>query len=223
MTTSGDGELTTLPRHGDAGHGKRAERDAPSTLAVTGTVGEAVTAEQVRALAEQTGVGTIMSRKVVCLAPDANVHAVTEMFLDRDFSSAPVVDGDWQPLAVVSKTDLLRYFSTGKAVLQSLREAGRLRGPQDGASQTGGALLAPAGADDAAPPASHTVADVTVPYVLSLHQEAPISVAAALMAYEGVHRLPIVDTTGEVIGVVSTLDIVRWLAESTGLGAEAMG
>lgn len=175
-------------------------------------------AERLRALAESTGVGAIMSRNVVCLAPQAEVHAVTEMFLDRDFSSAPVVDAAWLPLGVVSKTDLLRHFSGGAPPQTTLRQLserdadGEACDLQDlPASQSRVTSTAPGGAQ---------VADVTAPFVLSLHEEAPISVAAALMAYEGVHRLPIVDTAGQVVGVVSTLDVVRWLAESTGAGPQ---
>lgn len=186
----------------------------------------AVGAEALRARAEATGVGTIMSRSVVCLSPAAEVHAVTEMFLDRDFSSAPVVDGEWLPLGVVSKTDLLRHFSGGVAPPASLRQVGRLRPPPEAsppprspASIVAAAALA-SGVGDASGPGEVQVADIAAPYVLSLHEEAPISVAAALMAYEGVHRLPIVDTGGQVVGVVSTLDIVRWLAESTGAGPQ---
>lgn len=175
-------------------------------------------AERLRALAESTGVGAIMSRNVVCLSPQAEVHAVTEMFLDRDFSSAPVVDAGWLPLGVVSKTDLLRHFSGGappKTTLSQMAE-------RDAQSAAGGLqdLAASTSRVTSTAPGGAQVADVTAPFVLSLHEEAPISVAAALMAYEGVHRLPIVDTAGQVVGVVSTLDVVRWLAESTGAGPQ---
>lgn len=62
-----------------------------------------------------------------------------------------------------------------------------------------------------------TVSEVAVPHVISIHHNASLSVAAALMANEGVHALPIVAHGGEVIGVVSTLDVIRWLAQKTGL------
>ncbi len=60
------------------------------------------------------------------------------------------------------------------------------------------------------------VREVAVPHVISIHHNASLSVAAALMANEGVHALPIVAQGGEVIGVVSTLDVIRWLAQKTG-------
>ena len=56
-----------------------------------------------------------------------------------------------------------------------------------------------------------TVADIMMPMVFTLPPEAPIGQAAALMAYEGVHRVVVVDHKGCVVGLVSTLDIARWL------------
>jgi CBS-domain-containing membrane protein len=61
------------------------------------------------------------------------------------------------------------------------------------------------------------VSQVVVPSVISIHPNASLSVAAAIMANEGVHALPIVAPGGEVVGVVSTLDVIRWLAKKTGM------
>jgi len=60
------------------------------------------------------------------------------------------------------------------------------------------------------------VRDIMMPLTFATDVDAPISQAAALMAYEGVHRLPVVARTGEVVGILTTLDIVRWMAERDG-------
>jgi CBS-domain-containing membrane protein len=44
----------------------------------------------------------------------------------------------------------------------------------------------------------------------------PIARAAGLMAYEAVHRLPVVGPDGTVTGVISPLDVMRWLARQHG-------
>ena len=155
----------------------------------------ATDARALRALAESTQVAEIMSADVVCLPLDAPIEGVIEMFLDKDLSCAPVVDAAWRPLGMVTKTDLLRQFEA----------AHRAR------------LLA---AEGGPPAPSTSVGQVTTPYVVSVVQDASLSVAAALMAQEGVHCLPIVAATGEVVGVVSTLDLVRWLARKTGMPGE---
>ena len=55
------------------------------------------------------------------------------------------------------------------------------------------------------------VADIMMPLVFALPPDASIAQAAALMAYEGVHRVIVVDRGGYVVGVVSSLDIARWV------------
>ncbi|MEC7524222.1 MAG: CBS domain-containing protein [Myxococcota bacterium] len=64
-----------------------------------------------------------------------------------------------------------------------------------------------------------TAADVMMPVVFALTEDSTIAEAAALMAYEGVHRLPIVDGQTRVVGIVTTLDLSRWIAQSAGLHA----
>ncbi len=50
----------------------------------------------------------------------------------------------------------------------------------------------------------------------SIPDDATLSQAAALMAYEGVPQLAVVTRSGEVVGQVSALDVARWLAEQDG-------
>ena len=67
------------------------------------------------------------------------------------------------------------------------------------------------------------VVDIMMPLVFSLGEDASIGKAAALMAYEGIHRIVVVDRGGYVIGLVSSLDIARWLGSRAGhpVGQEA--
>lgn len=52
--------------------------------------------------------------------------------------------------------------------------------------------------------------------VFTLPESASLSKAAALMAFEGVHRLPILSNDGKVVGILSALDVLRWLAKQQG-------
>ena len=60
-----------------------------------------------------------------------------------------------------------------------------------------------------------TVGDIMMPMAFTLPAEASIGQAAALMAYEGVHRVVVVDAKGCVLGIVLTLDIAKWLGWCT--------
>jgi CBS domain-containing protein len=120
------------------------------------------------------------------------------MLLEERMSGAPVVDGDGRPVGVVSKTDLLRH----------LHERG------DAVEPTGGVP------DEAGFHAVHLdetlVRDVMMPVVFAIAADTTIAAAAALMAGEGVHRLPVLDADGAVVGLLSTLDVVRWVANRAG-------
>jgi predicted transcriptional regulator len=58
-----------------------------------------------------------------------------------------------------------------------------------------------------------TVADCMLPLAMTVTPSTPIQRVAALMAWEGIHRLPVCGPGGDVIGIVSTLDIARWVAK----------
>jgi CBS domain-containing protein len=60
------------------------------------------------------------------------------------------------------------------------------------------------------------VADAMVRVALGVGETAPLSRAAALMASHGVDRLAVVSGDGIVVGVLSALDVVRWLASPGG-------
>jgi CBS domain-containing protein len=61
-----------------------------------------------------------------------------------------------------------------------------------------------------------TAEQVMMPMVFAVEESAPIGDAAALMAGERVHRLPVIDGEGAVVGILSALDLVRWLGQLAG-------
>lgn len=60
------------------------------------------------------------------------------------------------------------------------------------------------------------VEEVMSPIAFTLDERAPIAHGAALMAIEGVHHLPVVAAGGEVVGMVSALDVAAWVARQAG-------
>ena len=61
-----------------------------------------------------------------------------------------------------------------------------------------------------------TVEDVMVCMAFMLRETVSLSRAAALMAYADVPRRPGVSPDGRVVGVISALDVARWLARNDG-------
>ena len=64
--------------------------------------------------------------------------------------------------------------------------------------------------------ATQTAGTLMMPMSIALKEQATIAHAAALMASEDIHHLCVVDVEGRLVGVVSTMDIVRWLARNDG-------
>jgi CBS domain-containing protein len=148
-----------------------------------------------------------MTGNVVCVRREVSIESLTALFLERDISGAPVVDDSGAPVGVVSKTDLVRErYMNGESVDAEPLQVTQRRG-----------LTYPLGGKfHAEPVARATVADIMTPLAFTLHESTPLSQAAALMAYEGVHRVPVVSDDGRVVGVLSSLDVTRWLAEHHG-------
>ena len=68
-------------------------------------------------------------------------------------------------------------------------------------------------------PVSHprpTAGDVMMPLAISLDDDATVGHAAALMASEDMHHVMIV-ADRRLVGVISTMDITRWLADNDSL------
>lgn len=178
-------------RNGDGWVGCRAP--VPAATSVLPTAARRL----LPAAAERTPVSELMTTDVTCVARDVDIEAFTALCLDRGFGAAPVVDEDGFPVGVVSKTDLVRerFESAGDEAVTA-HEPG---------------LDAPA---YVAPLPRATVADVMTPVAYTLHERDPLSRAAAMMAVEGVHHLPIVGDDGRVVGMLSAFDFARFIARA---------
>ncbi|HEY6879052.1 MAG TPA: CBS domain-containing protein [Polyangiales bacterium] len=63
---------------------------------------------------------------------------------------------------------------------------------------------------------SMTVGDVLMPFAIAVPETTSVTQAAAVMAFEGQHRLAVTSTAGAVIGVLAASDILYWLARADG-------
>ena len=61
-----------------------------------------------------------------------------------------------------------------------------------------------------------TVGDVMTPLVHGLPEDAPVAYAISLMAFEGLHEVPVVDKDAHVVGMITSTDALRWVAEALG-------
>jgi hypothetical protein len=61
-----------------------------------------------------------------------------------------------------------------------------------------------------------TVADAMTRGTLKVPEEAPVAKAAATMAVRGIHRVLAVSDDGRVVGILTTGDVARWVAQLAG-------
>ncbi|MCY1076289.1 CBS domain-containing protein [Archangium lansingense] len=133
-------------------------------------------------------VGEVMVREVLVVHPDTSLQTAAELMLEHTISGMPVVDAEGQLLGMVSKTDLVRHRLAAE-------------------DETGVTL----------PSGQHvldgtTVEDVMTRQVLAVPEGASLTEAAKLMIDAGIHRVLVVSPRGTLAGLVSTSDIVRWVA-----------
>lgn len=154
-----------------------------------------------------TPIAEVMTAAVWCVTADVSVETVTAVFLERGISGAPVVDDDGFPIGLITKTDLLRE----RRVEGDTEDHQPLRIHTLAGDQID---LGPGFHADRV--ARATVGEIMTPVAFTLPERAPLARAAALMSFEGVHRIPVVSDEGQVVGILSALDIVKWVARQDG-------
>ncbi|OPZ79449.1 MAG: Magnesium transporter MgtE [Actinobacteria bacterium ADurb.Bin444] len=145
--------------------------------------------------------GDIMSFPVVTIEPGATVRELAAVLADNNISGLPVVDEDGKLLGVVSEEDLLlldadlhfpRYVQVFDSVifLESVRKfEERFRK----------AFAA-------------KVSDVMSRDPVIVTKEATLREVATLMSRKDVNRLPVVDETGHLLGIIARGDVLRGIA-----------
>jgi CBS domain-containing protein len=115
-------------------------------------------------------------------------------------------------VAVEAVAELLLERGIGGAPV--VDEAGHLVGVVSKTDLIEGAQVRPA-------PHHHAVAEAMTRGALTVPESAPVVEAAALMSGQGIHRVLVVTDEGELAGIVTSEDIVRWVARGAARGAPA--
>ena len=146
----------------------------------------------------RTPLSALMTRRVTCVTADVSLDSLRTLFLEKGYGSVPVVAADGKPIGVVTKTDLLRDFDSFEGFAEELPSRG-----MDGFSGR--------------PIVRAVAADLMSRAVVSLPEEAPVSRAAAVMAFEGIQHVVVVSATdGTVIGILSSSDVMRAIGSRAG-------
>jgi CBS domain-containing protein len=148
----------------------------------------------------------IMHPNVVTVTDTMDLREVAKIFVEERISGAPVIDELGNLVGVLSQSDLVEYELTTERELTV--EAPFYRQPYDDS------LDPSRGFQIEALPAD-TVKDVMTPYLITIQEDTAIREVAARMAEYGIHRVIVVDEDQQICGIVTSLDVLRWVAEES--------
>jgi CBS domain-containing protein len=147
----------------------------------------------------------LMMPNPVSIRDIATVREAIALLTDKGFSAAPVIDVAGRPIGVISRSDILIHD------LEKVDHAGSVPEYYDraeAAPRTGKPL----------PSGFHIenvdrtqVRDIMTPVVFSVAPETPAAKVVTEMLGLKVHRLFVVGSDGILVGVISALDVLRYL------------
>jgi CBS-domain-containing membrane protein len=141
-------------------------------------------------------VADVMRRQIVTLSTDQTMATAANRLLEHEISGAPVVDEEHVCVGILSALDFVRreVRKDGSAVAAQSGRGSRSDRPAP-------AALTEGGDDDRV--RSHMTRGVR-----SVDANASLIDAARLMCEAHVHRVPVLDRGAQVVGIISSLDIV---------------
>ena len=149
-----------------------------------------------RALRAAAPVRDLMSREVRTVTPDMPIADAVEMLIGQSYRSLPVVDEAHRIVGILTDGDLLARLGLPDASVQSSLTAAELGRELDALRRSG-----------------KTVREVMVSPVITTTEDAAVGDAVRIMAAQGIKRVPVVDRSGRVVGIVSRVDVLRALAQ----------
>lgn len=146
-------------------------------------------------------VSEIMTTDVVTLTPDQTLEQAARMLVENKISGAPVVEGE-KVVGMISERDLLRTQSVPRPprYLELLGGIIFLDNVDEFKRQLELATAA-------------TVKEVMTRKVHSVTPDAPLLEAINLIVEHQINRVPVVNTEGKLVGIITRSDALRGAME----------
>jgi CBS domain-containing protein len=141
--------------------------------------------------------GDVMSHEITSVTRGAPISQVVELLVGKDYRAIPVVE-EGVPVGIITNGDLVRKGGLGVRVeLLTALAKPELRDVLDRLATS-----------------NKLASDVMTPGPVTVHQRTPLPQVAEVMTNHRIKRLPVVNETGAMVGLVSRLDILRTAAGS---------
>lgn len=148
----------------------------------------------------ERGVKQLMSKDVVSIHYHETIHEALRLMVENRLSALPVIDGHERCVGMLSTTDLVDLTLEVDDELADLgREAVSSRWLADRLTEALG---------------HQKVEEVMTENVTTIGPEAGLQEATAAMLEYHIHRLPVVADDGKLLGILSTMDILKAVADA---------
>lgn len=140
----------------------------------------------------------IMSSNVITVTRETTVSEVAKLLVEHKVSGLPVVDEESRVIGMVSEGDLIHQDKKlhTPAFLEILGGIIYLENPQRVAQ-------------DLQKMTASKVAEIMTPKVYTVKEDTTVESIATIMVERQVNRIPVVDTGGRLVGIVSRQDLVK--------------
>ena len=148
-------------------------------------------------------VAEVMTREPITVKAETPLREAIKILAEKRISGLPVVDDAGHLIGIISETDLMwqqagvtppAYFVIFDSVIY-------LKNPVEYERELHKAL-------------GQTVGEVMNEKPITISPDKPLREAAKIMRDRKIHRLPVVDDSEQIIGILSLSDIIRDMAQS---------
>lgn len=134
-----------------------------------------------------TKISEVMTRDVLFVRPDDTMEKVDELFRTHNIHHLPVLDENGKVVGIVSKTDYFKIIH-GFTLFRNEKMESYNK-----------AILR-----------SLLVKEVMTKQVAKLHPDDTVMVAAGFFKENLFHAIPVVDSDGKLVGIVTTYDLLNY-------------
>jgi CBS-domain-containing membrane protein len=145
----------------------------------------------------------LMTTEPVTIAKDATLTEAVQLLVDRHISAMPVVDDCGRVVGVISRSDVVEH---DREAVRHARQAPEYFTHSDLSRAAGEDMPKGFGVEQVD---RTRVRDVMTPTVFAVRPETPVEEVLRQLASRDMHRLFVIDADGILVGVISTMDVVR--------------
>jgi len=147
----------------------------------------------------------IMNSPVVSIGGGRTLQETIELLAEHRISGMPVTDAEDKVLGIISDTDIIRYSQTINIVPKT-----NLSGWISPYADVSELTSMQKGMDNLR---HTTVGEVMTKKVYTVTEDANVNDVAQLMSRRKINRVPVVDRSGKLVGIITRADMVHCLAK----------